>query len=379
MIFRRFTATVAIAAIGIAAAVPAAFAQGAPAGGPPVTVAKPIVKDVQEWAYFTGRFDATASVDVRARVGGYLEKVHFVDGSLVKKGDLLFTIDPRPYRASADQSEAAVKVSETAVEFAKNDLDRAMQLQKSGNITDQTADQRRQAYLQAQAQLAGNRAALVNAKLNLEFTEVRAPMDGRISRRLVAEGNIVAANDTLLTTIVTIDPIDFYFDVDEQNFLAYTRNMHGASGSIVGDNAFVGTSDEAEPARKATIDFADNRVDALTGTLRVRAKVPNPDGFLTPGLFGRIKVPASKMHPGVLVPDEAIASDQTRRIVYQVADDGSVTPKPVVPGPKIDGYRLIRSGIDGSEQIVVNGIVRIRPGVKVTPQPTTLPPVRNAP
>ena len=377
MAHRRTRAAAALASLLLGAVVTAdaARAQGAPPA-PPVTVAKPVVKDVQEWAYFTGRFDATAAVDVRARVGGYLQKVHFVDGSLVKKGDLLVTIDQRPYQAAVDQADAAVKVSETAVDFAKNDLDRAQQLQKSGNITEQTADQRRQTFLQGQAQLAGNRAALANAKLNLEFTEVRAPMDGRISRRLVAEGNIVAANDTLLTTIVTIDPIDFYFDVDEQSFLSYMRNVHGTSGSVVGDAAFVGTSDEAEPARKATIDFADNRIDAATGTLRVRAKVANPEGFLAPGLFGRIKMPASQPKKGVLVPDEAIASDQTRRIVYQVADDGSVTPKPVVTGPKIDGYRLIRSGLDGTEQIVINGIVRIRPGVKVTPQPTTLPAVK---
>lgn len=370
----------ALAAASIALGAPALAQSGAPPA-PPVTVAKPVVKDVQEQVAFTGRFDATQSVQIKSRVPGFLQSIPFTDGAFVKKGDLLFAIDPRPYQAALDQANAAVTVSETTVQFASSDLDRAIQLQKTGNITDQVFDQRRQAALQAQAKLAGDRAAVAAAKLNLEFTEIRAPIAGRISRRLVSEGTLVAAADTLLTTIVSTDPIDFYFDVDETSYLAFERAAvtGGAKASIVGLAGVVATTDEPEPKRQAVIDFVDNRVDQASGTVRLRAKVANADLFLTPGLFGKIRIPLGGLHKGVLIPDEAIASDQTRRIVYQVGDDGSLTQKPVIPGPKIDGYRLLRSGLDGSESIVINGLVRIRPGIKVTPQPTTLPPVAGAP
>ena len=374
---RFVTLTLSVLAVGFAF-VGAAHAQGAggPPPAPPVTVAKPVVKEIQEQVAFTGRFDATQSVQIKARVAGYLREVAFTDGAKVKKGDLLFAIDPRPYQAIVDQAAAAVTVSETTLNFANGDLERATQLQKSGNITEQLFDQRRQAVIQATAKLAGDRAALAAARLNLEFTQVKAPIDGRLSRTLVSEGTLVAANDTLMTTIVAADPIDFYFDVDETTFLSFERIAlaGGDKSSIVGLEGVVGTTDEPEPKRKARVDFFDNRVDQASGTMRLRAKVANPDLFLTPGLFGKIRVPMGAPKKGVLLPDEAIASDQTRRIVWLVGEDGSTTPRPVVPGPKIDGWRVIRSGLDGSETVAVNGIVRIRPGVKVTPQPVTLPP-----
>lgn len=355
-----------------------ALAQGAGAPPPPaVTVAKPVVRDVQETVTFTGRFDASQGVTLKSRVAGYLQSIRFEDGATVKKGDILFVIDPRPYQAAVTQAEAAVKISETTVKFAENDVERGSALQKSGNITDQLFDQRRQVLIQAKAKLAGDQAALDAAKLNLEFTEIRAPFDGRVSRRLVSEGTLVAASDTQLTTIVSTDPIDFYFDVDEATFLAFERAVakDGQRVELTGAVARVGTTDEPEPKREARIDFVDNRVDQSSGTMRLRAKVANPNLFLTPGLFGRIVLPMGAPKKGILLPDEAIASDQTRRIVWVVADDGSVAPKPIVQGPKIDGYRLIRSGLDGSEKVVVNGVVRIRPGIRVTPQPTELPPV----
>lgn len=379
---RRFLLRLAIAtgstATLLATSLPAS-AQGAPPP-PAVTVAKPVVREVQETVTFTGRFDASQSVQVKSRVPGYIQSIRFEDGATVKKGDLLFSIDPRPYKAAVDQAEAAVRVSETAVQFASSDLERAVQLQKTGNITDQLFDQRRQTALQAQAKLAGDRAALDAAKLNLEFTEIRAPFDGRVSRRLVSEGTLIAAADTQLTTIVSTDPIDFYFDVDETTFLTFERAVAKSGGKveIAGLIAHVGTTDEPTPKREARIDFVDNRVDQSSGTMRLRAKVANADLFLTPGLFGRIVVPIGAPKRGILLPDEAIASDQTRRIVWTTADDGSLTAKPVVPGPKIDGYRLIRTGLDGSENVIVNGLARIRPGIKVTPQPTQLPPVAGA-
>ncbi|MBX3498239.1 MAG: efflux RND transporter periplasmic adaptor subunit [Alphaproteobacteria bacterium] len=363
----------------VSALITGAMAQQAPPA-PPVTVAKPVVKDIVEWDEFTGRFDAVGAVEVRARVGGYLESVHFKDGALVKEGDVLFVIDRRGFKAALDQAEATLVATQTRFDLARLELERAERLVKSGAGTEQALDQRRQQFLAAQADLAGAKAALEQARLNYEYSEIRAPISGRISRKLVSEGNLVNANTTMLTSIVTVDPIDFYFDVDERSFLAYSRMAkRGATGESMGAEVFLATSDEKELKRKGTIDFLDNRLDPASGTMRLRAKVPNPDGFLTPGMFGRIAIQGSPSYQGILLPDEAIASDQTRRIVYAVDKDGNVTPKVVRPGPRIDGYRVIREGLTGEEMIVVDGLMRVRPGVKVTPKPTTLLPTRAAP
>ncbi|HEY0571520.1 MAG TPA: efflux RND transporter periplasmic adaptor subunit [Enterovirga sp.] len=358
---------------------PPALAQ-APGGPPPaVTTAKPVVKDVVESSEFTGRFEATDSVDIRARVSGYLERVAFQDGSAVKKGDLLFVIDRRPYKAALDQSQATQVSAQARLQFAQADLERAESLRRTGNIAEQLVDQRRQAFLSARADLDNAEAALRNAQLNYDFTEIKAPMAGKIGRRLISEGNLVNANDTLLTSIVSLDPIYFYFDVDERSFLAYTRAVQAEkqAGRDGGYGAKVGASDEKEPSRTARLDFLDNRLDQATGTIRARAVVPNKDGFLTPGLFGTIRVASSTPQRGILVPDEAIATDQDRRIVWVVAEDGSVSSRVVQPGPKIDGYRLVRTGLKGDEAIVIAGIQRVRPGAKVTAQMQELPPVRS--
>ena len=351
-----------------------------PPMAPPVTVAKPVVKDIVEWDEFTGRFDAVGSVEVRARVGGYLQSVHFKDGALVKEGDLLFIIDRRGFKAALNQAEASVAATQTRFDLAKLELERAERLVKTGAGTEQAVEQRRQQFLGLQADLIGARAAVEQLRLNLEYSEIRAPISGRISRKMVSEGNLVNANTTMLTTIMSIDPIDFYFDVDERSYLAYSRMARaGSTSESVGAGVFIATSDEKELKRKGTIDFLDNRLDQATGTMRLRAKVPNPDGFLTPGLFGRVAIQGSPTYKGILLPDEAIASDQTRRIVYAVDKDGNTTAKVVRPGPRIDGYRVIREGLTGDEMIVVDGLMRVRPGVKVSPKPTTLPPTRNAP
>jgi RND family efflux transporter MFP subunit len=355
-------------------------AQSGPPSAPPVTVAKPVVKDIMEWDEFTGRFEATESVELRSRVTGYLDKVLFKDGSIVKAGDPLFVIDQRPYKAAYDRAQASVVVSQSRFEFAQNDLERAEQLRKTNNIAEQVLDQRRQNYLGAQAELAGAKASAESARLDLEFTTIKAPISGRISRKLVSEGNLVNANETVLTTIVSLDPIHFYFDVDERSYIAYSRM--GLSGSRpssreVANEVMVAVTDEKEPKHKGRMDFVDNRLDGAAGTMRGRAVFANPDLFLTPGMFGRVRVMGSGLYKGVLVPDEAIASDQDRRVVYVVSEDGSVTPKPVRSGPRIDGYRVIREGLSGDETIAINGLMRIRPGVKVAPQMTTLPPVRD--
>ena len=374
---RRFLA--ATIAAGWLAGTLAAQAQAPGGPPPPVTVSKPVVKEVVEYDDFTGRFEATDSVEIRARVSGYLDKIAFQDGAIVKKGDPLVVIDRRPYKAALDQAQASVVSAQARLNFAQADLERAQSLQRTGNIAEQLVDQRRQAFITARADMDNAEAALRNAQLNYDFTDIRAPIAGKIGRKLVTEGNLVNANETLLTTIVSLDPIYFYFDVDERSFLAYSRVLTGekAAGRTIENQARVGLTDEAEAKRAARIDFIDNRVDQASGTIRLRAVVENKDLFLVPGLFGTIQVAGSPPHRGVLIPDEAIGTDQDRRIVWAVAEDGTVSSKVVRPGPKIDGYRLIRNGLTGDETIVIAGLQRVRPGVKVTPQRQDLPPVRQ--
>jgi RND family efflux transporter MFP subunit len=364
------------------AAASLASAQGGPAPPPPpqVTVAKPLVKDIVERTDFIGRFEAIDQVDIRARVSGYLDKVHFQDGTFVKAGDLLFTIDPRPYRNELEQAQSAVTSSQVRLEFAQSDLDRAEQLRRSGNITDQVYDQRRQAFLTAKAELDRAQAALRQAQLDVEFTQIKSPLSGRISRKLVSEGNLVNANETILTNVLSLDPIQFYFDVDERSFLAFSRQTHGGTNTSANgetNEVELTLTDERLGTRKGQLDFVDNRLDSASGTIRVRAVFEDKDRFLTPGLFGRVTVGASDPYKGILLPDEAIGSDQDRRVVYVVGENNIVNLKPVRIGPRIDGYRVIRDGLTGNETVVVNGLVRARPGAPVTPQMTTLPPMRE--
>lgn len=366
------------------AAIPAAevFAQGGPPGPPPVTVAKPVVKPIVEMDEYTGRFDAVGAVEIRARVNGYLEKVHFEDGAVVKQGDLLFTIDRRPYQAALNEARAELRSLQTRLDFARSDYERYQQLAKTGAAPVRTLEERRQGFLQAQADLGAAQAAVETAQLNLDFTEIRAPISGRIGRRLVTQGNLVRENETLLTTIVQYDPIYFYFDIDERSFLAYQRiAKQGGASSMNGNGngglpVAVQLADEEEFVHKGRLDFTDNRLDRETGTMRQRAVLDNKDLFLTPGLFGRIAVPGSPEYKGVLVPDEAILAELQRRYVYVVAEDGSVRQQPVRLGSRTDRYRIIREGLTGDETIVINGLQRVRlGGGKVTPQPVQLPPV----
>jgi RND family efflux transporter MFP subunit len=357
-----------------------ALAQGAPPPAPTVTVAKPVMKQITEWDDFIGRFEAVDQVEIRARVSGYVDKIHFQDGTLVKSGDLLFTIDQRPYRATLEQAEATVASAQVRVEFASNDLERAESLRRTGNIADQVLDQRRSNYLTARAELDRAQAAVRQARLDLEFTEIKAPFAGRISRKLISEGNLVNANQTVLTNIVSLDPIHFYFDVDERSYLAYSRQASGGtrtSTAAAANEVQLTLSDERQVRRTGRLDFVDNRLDAGSGTIRARAIFENKDLFLTPGLFGRVSISGSDPYPGVLIPDEAVGNDQDRRVAFVLNGDNTVSMRPVRPGPRIDGYRVIRTGLKGDETIVINGIMRIRPGTKVTPQLSTLPPIRE--
>lgn len=363
-----------------------ARAQGGPPGPPPVTVAKPVVKPIVEMDEYTGRFQAAGAVDVRSRVNGYLESVHFTDGSVVKQGDLLFTIDRRTLQAAFNQAQAALNSRQTEFDLAKLEFERYQRLAQTGAAAASALDQRRQTFLAAQANIAGARAAAESARLSLSFTEIRAPIAGRISRKLVTEGNLVRENETLLTTIVQLDPIHFYFDIDERSFLAYQRiarqtgNGNGLNSSSGGKGLPIAVrlTDEKEFLHKGVLDFTDNRLDPETGTMRLRAELKNADLFLTPGLFGLIAVPGSPEYQGVLVPDEAIMSDLDRRFVYVVGADGAVQQRPIRTGSRTDRYRIVREGLKGDETIVINGLQRVRlGGGKVTPQPVELPPVWN--
>ena len=355
-----------------------ATAQGGPP--PPISVAKPVVKEITEYDDYIGRFEAVDQVDVRARVSGYIEKIEFQDGAIVKQGDLLFTIDQRPYRAAFEEAEGTLESAKARLEYSTADLERAESLRKTNNISEQIFDQRRQSLNTARADVNRAEATLRRAKLDLEFTEIRAPISGRISRRLVSMGNLVTANETVLTNVVSIDPIHFYFDVDERSYLAY--NKMAAAGTRPSsrtnpNEVWVATTDESEPRRLGHMDFVDNKIDAASGTIRGRAIFENKDMSLTPGLFGRVRIAGSGRYDGVLIPDEALATDQDRRIVYVVGTDNKVTPRAVKPGPRIDGYRVIREGLSGDDTIVVNGVVRVRPGMQIDPKVTVLPPQRE--
>ncbi len=352
---------------------------GGPLPPPKVTAAKPVVKDIQERDDFTGRFAAVDSVDIRARVSGYLEKVHFEEGTAVHGGDLLFTIDARPYQAALDEANANLDVARTEFDFAAKELERAQSLVKRGDISRSTLDERHQNFTAAEARIEGAKAAVRAAELDLEFTEIRAPFTGRISASQVSIGNLVKADDTVLTNIVSLDPIHFYFDVDERSYLAYARmdlGENSASGRITPYDVTVTLSDKNLEERTGRLDFVDNRIDEASGTMRIRAVLPNRDLLLQPGLFGRISIPGSPVYKGILIPDEAIASDQDRRIVYVLDDADVVSPQVIRPGPRIDGYRVVRKGLTGTERIVVDGLMRIRPGIKVAPEVIELPPVR---
>jgi len=340
---------------------------------PQVTVALPLQKTITEWDEYTGRFVATAAVEVRARVSGYIDSIKFKDGQIVKQGDPLFVIDPRPYRLAVEQAKADLERAQAKLEIANLDLERATPLVRNQAVTQREFDTRQSSQRDAAGGVASAGAALKQAELNLEWTEVMAPVGGRISDRRVDAGNLITGGPTgatLLTTIVSIDPIYFAFDGSESDFLHYLRlAAAGArpSSRDVQNPVSVQLADENGYKHEGRMDFVDNVVNPKTGTIRGRAIFGNKDGFLTPGFFGRLRLFGGE-HEALLIPDGAIASDQASKIVFTVADDGTVGVKRVELGPIVDGLRVIRSGLAGTDRIVIEGLARARPGQKVTPE-----------
>lgn len=344
---------------------------------PPVTVAKPLVREVTEQDDFIGRFQAVEEVLVRARVGGYLDKVQFTDGSLVKSGDPLFVIDQRPFITALEEATSALEVAKSTLTYAEAQFHRAEALSTNGSQSISVLDDRRREWISAQANVRGAKASADRAQLDLDYTQITAPLSGRIDRHMISPGNLVQADQTELTTIVSLDPIDFYFDVDERRLLSYAALARETGQSLQegggGLDVAVTIADGSSKPFRGKLNFSENKVDSQSGTMRVRARFPNPDLVLQPGLFGRIEVGASKAYSAILVPDEALSADQNQRVVYIVGEDGTITTRAVRTGPKLYGYRVIREGLNGDETIVVNGLMRARPGQKVSPKMTQLP------
>jgi RND family efflux transporter MFP subunit len=353
--------------------------QSAAPAGPAVTVSQPVQKEIVEWDEYTGRFGAVDSVEVRARVNGYLNSVNFKAGQTVKKGDLLFVIDPRPFRIALDQAEAQLVQAKTAAALAAKDLGRAATLLQSKNVSEQFYDQRQQSKQAADAGLKAAQANVDNARLNVEFTEVRAPVAGRVSREMVSPGNLVSGGgtgSTLLTTIVSLDPIYFYFDADEAEYLKYQRLAKAGtrpSSRDVANPVELQLADEHDWPHKGKMDFVDNQFDANTGTMRARAIFENPEGMLSPGLFARVRLAGSGKYVAMLLPDEAIGTDQTQRLVSVIGADNKVILRPVKLGPVVEGLRVIREGIAPEDWIVIKGVQRARGGTTVNPERKSLP------
>ncbi|WP_249128077.1 efflux RND transporter periplasmic adaptor subunit [Bradyrhizobium lablabi] len=340
---------------------------------PAVTVAQPTKRTVTDWDEFTGRFEAMEEVQVRARVGGFVNSVEFRDGAIVRAGDLLYTIDARPFEAAALQADGQLSDARARAELAKRELDRALTLVVTSAVSESIVDQRRQTLQAAHAAEMQAEGALKAARLNIEFTHVLAPMAGRVSRHLVSPGNLVQGaegNATLLTSIVTLDPIYIYFDVDEATYLKNNRlwfEGRRPSSRDTPNPVQVALTGEAKPSKEGKMDFLDNRLDVSTGTLRSRAIIPNKDFSILPGQFGRVRLIGSSPYEALLLPDTAIATDQSRKIVFVVKDDDTVEAKAVTLGPLDEGLRVIREGLKAEDRVIVDGIQRARVGAKVTP------------
>jgi RND family efflux transporter MFP subunit len=345
-----------------------------------VTVSYPVEREVTDYADFTARTSAVDSVELRARVSGYLDKVNFKEGALVKKGDVLFEIDPRTYAAEAKTAQGAVASAEASLALAEANLERARHLVPSGGMSREEGDTRAAQQRQASAQILSNKAALERAELNLGFCKVYAPLSGRVSRYYVTVGNLVQVGDlmggTLLTTIVSVDPMYAYFDVDERTVLRVKHLIREGKAKTPDDGeipVWLGLANEDGFPHRGTVNFVDNQVNPRTGTLRVRGVFPNKDEALSPGYFARVRVPIGDPHKSLLVTERALDTDQGQKVVYIVDKDNRVVARPVRLGALHDGRREITDGLKPGERVIVNGLQLVRPGVIVEPNLVEMP------
>jgi RND family efflux transporter MFP subunit len=381
--FARTLAAVAIASVPLLASCGEAQKQAAPPP-PKVTVAKPIQRTIIDQDEYVGRFVPVDVVEVRARVSGYLDQIHFTDGQIVKQGDLLFTIDKRPYQNTLDQARANLQTAKSNVAFTQSDLARGQQLVRERTISEQIYEQRAQAFRNAQASVAASEAMVRQAELDLEYTELRAPIAGRIGDRRVTQGNLVmggTGGTSLLATIVSIDPIRFEFTFDEGALLRYQRLASG-KGEVAG---LGGTAvrlkllDETDFSHPGRMDFVDNVIDRASGTIRGRAQLSNADGLFTPGMFARVQVPASAPYQALMLPDAAIATEQARKFVYVIDQDNVARLRYVTLGQVVDDLRVIKDGLADGDRVVINGLMRVRQGQKVTPEEQPASPQASVP
>ncbi len=353
----------------------------AAAAPPQVTVSTPLQQTVQATGRLLGQFAAVDSVELRAQVGGTLTAIDFKDGQTVRAGDPLFSIDPRPFQIRLDQAVAQLQAAQAKQVLTGVELWRAQQLKRTDFGSGQNVDTRAADDRSAQAAIQAAQSAVMDARLDLEFAKITAPFAGRVGARLVSLGSLVSGSrggtgqSTLLATVVSLDPIYLGFDMSEADYAAYQKAFHGEAPhsdvaiSLYGDGRF---------DRHGTLDFIDNAVDRSSGTIRARATVPNPDLAITPGQFARLRLSLGRPEPVVLVPAAAVVPDQSRQVVMTVAPDGTVAPKPVEVGDLEQGLRVIRSGLAATDQVVIDGIVRVRPGAKVTPVAGEIKPDPNA-
>jgi RND family efflux transporter MFP subunit len=347
---------------------------------PQVTVAAPMLKEIVEWNEYTGQFQAVEEVEIRSRVSGYLDQIHFRDGQIVNAGDLLFTIDPRPFEIAAASARAQLTEAKARLDLANAQLARAEQLRKRDNVSAAVFDERYQEMRAAAASVEVAQSALRDAELNLEYARITAPIGGRIGARSLSIGNLVNGGSgpqtTVLTTIVSLNPIRFLIDISEAELLAYQRAVAEGRMSATPEQPIEVQGkllDDERWTLNGRIDFIDNQVDRGSGTIRVRSVFPNPDLRLTPGQFGRIRIPASNRYAAMIVPEAALLNDQARKIVMTVAEDGTVVPKVVRPGPnRGHELRIIRSGLDPTDKVIISGLMRVRPGMKVAAQEGTI-------
>ncbi|HEX2238201.1 MAG TPA: efflux RND transporter periplasmic adaptor subunit [Gammaproteobacteria bacterium] len=345
---------------------------------PTVTVARPLVKQVTDWDEYTGRLAAVDSVNVRARVSGYLKSMHFKDGAFVSKGDLLFVIDPRPYQAALDRAKARADQAKAQLELARDERARAERLFESNAVSQQEFQARVQAEREAVARLEAAQAAVQSARLNLGFTHVRAPISGRISREFVTNGNLISggtANSTLLTTIVSLDPIYVYFTADERSVLRYMRLARRGirpSSRDFRNPVRLQLADEKGFPHKGYMDFVDNQIDEATGTMMGRAVIPNPNYLLVPGLFARVKLRGEGPYKALLVPDAAIGTDQVQKFVYVLGRNNIIARRQVQLGEVIGGLRVIRAGLSADDEVVIKGFQRVHAGSPAAPERASL-------